>query len=200
MNLSLVYFGKLPRNLIRDVLVSVLFAILIFSPFIFTRHSAELARYVDHTVPALDLGYGYTLAKIKKPKLQSGTLIDNGIFSVASTAHELTVSPVEGNLSSYIAMSVRSTAAATVRYLMFPNKLMQLFVDGQPLPLPVHLEEKPTLTEFVLPPGEHKIEYRYTNGLHIFFIKLLKFYLLALFGATCWLTASFCYRRYFKRS
>lgn len=171
---------------------------LLFDSAAKKTYSTELARYVDHTAPTLDLGYGHTLAKIKKPTLQSGTLIDNGIFSVTSADHALTVSPVEGNLSSYMTMNVRSTAAATVRYLMFPNKLMQFFIDGQPLSM--HLGEKPTLTEFVLPPGEHRIEYRYKNRLHIFFVKLLKFYFLALFGAICWLIASFFYKRYFKRS
>lgn len=171
---------------------------LLFDSAAKKTYSTELARYVDHTAPTLDLGYGHTLAKIKKPTLQSGTLIDNGIFSVTSADHALTVSPAEGNLSSYMTMNVRSTAAATVRYLMFPNKLMQFFIDGQPLSM--HLGEKPTLTEFVLPPGEHRIEYRYKNRLHIFFVKLLKFYFLALFGAICWLIASFFYKRYFKRS
>ena len=71
---------------------------------------------------------------------------------------------------------------STVRYLLFPNKMMELRINGKH----VDVTLKDGLLELLLPPGHHQIEYHYKNRLHQVFIIGYLFYIVLLFCILGW--------------
>lgn len=143
-------------------------------------HSAELEQWVDKNVPELDLWYGYKVAKLKNA---SGLVddiparktwdFDNGIVRISNTTGTVLVTNFETDIVSTVHFNVESSSTVTVRYALFPNKLMELRVDGKHLDVML----KDGLLEFTLPPGQHFVEYNYNNLLHKVFIITYQFYI-----------------------
>jgi hypothetical protein len=155
--------------------------------------AGELGPWINHDVPELDIGYGYKAAKLKDasglvdyiPGRTPGDF-DNGIVRVSNSIGTATVSGFETDFASHVRFQVESTLAVSIRYLLFPNKLMELRVDGKRSDVIL----KDGLLDISLPPGRHQIEYQYKNRLHQFFIIEYILYivlLLSILGWRAWL-------------
>ena len=140
------------------------------------NYSEELERYADRAIPVSDLGFGIELIRAKKNTLSAGVTISNGVFSILSNDSSFEVGKLEGDFSSYLAFDVRSKSPIEIRYLFFPNKLMQFRVDGNVL----ELAGAADLAHFELAPGQHRVEYVYKEQLNKGFVFMLRgyFYLL----------------------
>lgn len=180
------FFGKVDFNWLRDTGVDY----LLVDPSSRQVFAEKIAEYADRSVPELDLGFGYALIKVIKIAPPEGKAVDNGVFSIFSADPLLTVSGLEGNLSSYMAFNVRSGSPISIRYLMFPSKLMQFSVNGQV----VDLDDMTGPAHFELPQGEHRVEYRYINTLHVVFVQMLRIYMISFFCVLIWLVGSTTYR------
>ena len=67
---------------------------------------------------------------------------------------------------------------------------MQFFVNGQA----VSLEGMTDFAQLELPRGQHRVEYRYQNTLHVFFVQALRVYLLLLLCMLIGLISTAIYR------
>jgi hypothetical protein len=180
------YFGKVDFNWLIETGVDY----LIVDPAARKMFAEKIAEYADRSVPELDLGFGYALIKVITIAPLEGKTVDNGVFSVFSADPLMEVSGLDGNLTSYIAFNVRSSSPISIRYLMFPSKLMQFSVNGQA----VDFHGIASLARLELPQGKHRIEYQYKNTLHVFFVQVLPFYLIILFSVSIWLIIGAAYR------
>ncbi|OIR10722.1 hypothetical protein GALL_74920 [mine drainage metagenome] len=164
---------------------------VIYDPTAWSQLAGELEPFINHEVPEFDIGYGYKAAKLKDasglvdyvPNRNPGDF-DNGIVRVFNAAGTAAVSDFDTDFASHVRFEVDSSLPVTVRYLLFPNKMMELRIDGG------HADVTPKdgLLEFSLPAGHHKIEYRYKNVLHQIFVKEYFLYLVALLGILGWRT------------
>ena len=154
--------------------------------------AVELEPFINHEVPEFDIGYGYKAAKLKDasglvdyiPARSPGDF-DNGIVRISNAVGTAVISGFETDFASYVNFEVDSSLPATVHYLLFPNKMMELRIDGEHADVTL----KDGLFEFLLTAGHHKIEYRYKNVLHQIFVKEYFVYLvvlLCIFGWRTW--------------
>lgn len=152
-------------------------------------YAVEIKDWVDHTVPELDIGYGYKVAKLRDASGQLDYIpaknpgdFDNGIVRVSNANGTASVTEFETNLVSYVKFQVSSPLQTSIRYQLFPNKMMALYVDNERI--------NPTLSdgllEFTLPPGHHRIEYSYRNRLHQIFAIIYRLYFILIFGILGW--------------
>lgn len=152
-------------------------------------YAVELNDWVDHAVPELDIGYGYKVAKLRDA---SGLLdyipaknigdFDNGIVRVSNANGTAVVTGFETDFVSHVSFQVDSPLPVSVRYQLFPNKMMALNVDGKRIA--TVLEDG--LLEFTLPSGQHRVEYNYRNRLHQIFTIIYRIYFVLLFGILGW--------------
>jgi hypothetical protein len=164
---------------------------IIYDQSAWNIHSAELEQWVDKNVPEFDLQYGFKVAKLKDasglvdyvPTRNDGDF-DNGIVRVFNAKGTASVSGFETDFASRIRFKVDSDLPVTVQYLMFPNKMMELHIDGERADVAL----KDGLLEFSLPVGRHKIEYQYKNVLHHIFVVEYLLYLALLLGILGWRT------------
>ena len=162
---------------------------VIYDPAAWSVFAGELEPFINHDVPEFDIGYGYKAAKLKDP---SGLVsyvptrnpgdFDNGIVRVSNAMGTAAISGFETDFASFVRFEVDSALPTTVRYLLFPNKMMKLSIDGERTDVTL----KDGLLEFVLPVGHHKIEYHYNNVLHQIFVKEYMLYLIVLLGILVW--------------
>ncbi|MCD6707127.1 MAG: hypothetical protein LT080_11845 [Thiobacillus sp.] len=151
--------------------------------------SAELEQWIDKNVPELDLWYGYKAAKLKDasglveyiPNRNKGDF-DNGIVRVSNASGTAIVTGFETDFVSHVHFQVESTSSVMVRYALFPNKMMELRVNGERSDVIL----KDGLLEFSLPPGQHLVEYKYKNPLHQSFIIVYLVYLIYLISIIGW--------------
>lgn len=162
---------------------------IIYNQASWAIHSAELEQWVDKSVPELDLWYGYKVAKLKSvsglvddtPVLNTWDF-DNGIVRISNTTGTALVTNFETDFVSSVHFNVESSSPVTVRYALFPNKMMELRVDGKRSDVIL----KNGLLEFTLPPGQHLVEYNYKNILHIVFIFVYLLYIVFLISIVGW--------------
>lgn len=161
---------------------------IIYNQASWAIHSAELEQWIDKNVPELDLWYGYKVAKLKNVAGQiDGTPaqttwdFDNGIVRISSAEGATLVTNFETDFVSSVHFNVESSSPVTVRYALFPNKMMELRVDGKRSDVTL----KSGLLEFILPPGRHFVEYEYKNILHEIFVFVYLFYISSLIGILC---------------
>lgn len=152
-------------------------------------HSAELEQWVDKNVPELDLLYGYKVAKLKNVSglvddipARNTWNFDNGIVRISNTTGTALVTSFETDFVSRVHFNVESSSPVTVRYALFPNKMMELRVDGERSDVTLNYG----LLEFTLPPGQHFVEYNYKNPLHKIFIVVYQLYIVFLVGIFGW--------------
>jgi hypothetical protein len=153
-------------------------------------HSVDLEQWVDKTVPVLDLWYGYKVAKFKNvtgllddTPARGAWNFDNGVFRVSNDAGTALVTNFETDFVSEVKFNVESALPITVRYALFPNKMMELQVNGKILDQVF----KDGLLEFSLPSGYHFVTYRYKNTPHTIFIFVYFIYLVFLIGVVFWM-------------
>lgn len=166
---------------------------VIFNEASWVIHSTELELWVDKNVPELDLWYGYKVAKLKNVSglvddIPARTTwdFDNGIVRISNTTGTALVTNFETDFVSSVHFNVESSSPVTVRYALFPNKMMELRVDGKRKDVIL----KNGLLEFTLPPGQHFVEYNYTNVLHAVFVFVYLLYisfLISIVGWRAWL-------------
>ncbi len=166
---------------------------IIYDSAAWSVYAAELGPWINYDVPELDIGYGYKAAKLKDASgntayISATTLgdFDNGIVQVSNSSGTASVSGFETDFSSHVRFQVNSTLPVSIKYLLFPNKFMELLVNGKRSDLML----KDGLLEFSLPPGHHQIEYQYKNRLHQLFIIAYLLYivlLLSIIGWRAWL-------------
>jgi hypothetical protein len=140
-------------------------------------------------VPELNLGYGYKVAKLRDasgeldyiPAKNPGDF-DNGIVRVSNANGSAVVTDFETDFVSQVSFNVDSPLPTSVRYQLFPNKMMALYLDGERV-TPV-LQDG--LLELSLSPGKHHFEYSYRNRLHQIFAIIYRVYFILLFGITAW--------------
>lgn len=173
------FFGKVDLSWMEDTGADY----LILDSEAKKNYSTELERYIDRSVPLLDLGFGIELANFKNKSVSTNTVVNNGVFDMSSNDPFLSVGQLEGNLSSRLALDVRSAAPVTIKYLFFPSKLMQFVVNGEPL----ELDESKGLAQFELPAGEYRIEYLYKGRLHLLFLKAFAVYMCLLLLVLAWM-------------
>lgn len=162
---------------------------VIYDPAAWSIFAGELEPFINHEVPEFDIGYGYKAAKLKDasglvdyiPVRNPGDF-DNGIVRISNAEGTAAVSGFETDLASYVRFEVDSSSPVTARYLLFPNKMMELRIDGEHADVTL----KDGLLEFSIPAGCHKIEYRYKNVLHQIFVKEYFLYLILLLGILGW--------------
>lgn len=162
---------------------------VIYDPAAWSIFAGELDPFINHEVPEFDIGYGYKAAKLKDasglvdyvPARNSGDF-DNGIVRISNSTGTANVSGFETDYASHVRFEVDSSLPVTVRYLLFPNKMMELRIDGEHADVTL----KEGLLEFSLPAGRHKINYHYKNMLHQIFVKEYFFYLIVLLGILGW--------------
>lgn len=162
---------------------------IIYNQASWAIHSAELEQWVDKSVPELDLWYGYKVARLKSvsdlvddtPVLNTWDF-DNGIVRISNTTGTALVTNFETDFVSSVHFNVESSSPVTVRYSLFPNKMMELRVDGKRSDVIL----KNGLLEFTLPPGQHLVEYNYKNILHIVFIFVYLLYIVFLISIVGW--------------
>jgi hypothetical protein len=162
---------------------------IIYNQASWVLHSAELDQWVDKNVPELDLWYGYKVAKLKNVSglvddipARTAWDLDNGIVRISNTTGTALVTNFETDFVSRVHFNVESFSPVTVRYSLFPNKMMELRVDGKRSDVIV----KNGLLEFILPPGQHFVEYSYKNVLHTVFVFIYQLYLYILIGIISW--------------
>jgi hypothetical protein len=156
-------------------------------------HSTELEKWVDKNVPELDLWYGYKVAKLKNVLgpvdgilARSTWDFDNGIVRTFSTAGASLVTNFKTDFVSSVNFNVESSSPVTVHYTLFPNKMMELRIDGKRSDITL----KNDLLEFTLPPGRHFVEYNYKNSIQTIFVFVYLLYislLLSIVGWRIWL-------------
>jgi len=152
-------------------------------------HSNEFEQWVDKEVPELDLWYGYKVAKLKNV---SGLVddspsrtkwdFDNGIVRISNTLGTALVSNFKTDFISSVHFNVESSSPVTVRYALFPNKMMELRVDGKRSDIILNNG----LLEFTLPPGRYFVEYNYKNFLHLLFVCIYLLYISLLLIIISW--------------
>ncbi|OGC03094.1 hypothetical protein A3H38_04310 [candidate division WOR-1 bacterium RIFCSPLOWO2_02_FULL_46_20] len=152
-------------------------------------YSVEIRDWVDHAVPELDIGYGYKVAKLRDasglldyiPARNRGDF-DNGIVRVSNANGSAVVTEFETDFVTHLNFQVSSPLPVSVRYELFPNKMMALYVDESRI--------TPTLNdgllEFTLPAGQHRVEYSYRNRLHQLFAIIYPVYFIFLFCILGW--------------
>lgn len=162
---------------------------IIYNQASWTIHSPELEQWVDRSVPELDLWYGYKVAKLKDvpglvDDIPSRTTwdFDNGIVRISNSTGTALVTNFVSDFVSNVKFNVESSTPATVRYALFPNKMMELRVDGKRLDVTL----RDGLLEFNLPPGQHLVEYNYKNVLHEVFIYVYFCYIFLLVVIAGW--------------
>lgn len=163
---------------------------VIYNQAAWTINSPELDQLIDKSIPELDLQHGYKAAKLKDasdlvdyiPNRNKGDF-DNGIVRVSNTTGTALVTDFETDFVSRIHFQVESTSPVTVRYALFPHKMMELRVNGKRS----NVTLKDGLLELSLPPGQHLIEYSYKNRLHQLFTIIYRIYFILLFGIAGWL-------------
>ncbi len=157
------------------------------------NYATEIKDWVDHQVPQLDLGFGYKVAKLRDasglldyiPLKRAGDF-DNGIFRVSNATGTAAVTEFDTDFVSRVRFQVNSAEPANVRYQLFPNKMMELRVDGRRMPLAL----KDGLLEVTLPPGRHQVEYVYNNQLNRLFSILYPIYfslIICIIGWRAWI-------------
>lgn len=162
---------------------------VIFNQAAWAINSAELEQWVDKSVPELDLWYGYRVAKLKDasglveyiPQRNPGDF-DNGIVRVSNATGTALVTGFETDFVSRVTFQLESTLPVTVRYALFPNKLMELRIDGERSDIML----KDGLLEFSVPRGQHRVEYIYKNPLHWLFTIVYRFYFVFIIGVIGW--------------
>lgn len=162
---------------------------VIYNQSAWVIHSAELEQWIDKNVPELDLWYGYKVAKLKDasglpeymPERHVGDF-DNGIVRVANASGTAVVTGFETDFVSHLSFKVDSPLPVAIRYQLFPNKMMALYVDGERISTIL----KDGLLEFTLPAGQHRVEYNYKNRLHQLFTIIYRIYFVLLFGILGW--------------
>ena len=154
-----------------------------------TNYAVEIRDWVDHTVPELDIGYGYKVAKLLDgsgkidyiPAKNPGDF-DNGIVRISNANGSAVVTEFETDFVTQVSFNVDSPLQTSVRYQLFPNKMMALYLNGERV-TPIL---KDGLIELSLLPGKHHFEYRYRNHLHQIFTVIYRGYFIMLFGIFVW--------------
>ena len=154
-----------------------------------SNYAVEIMDWVDHTVPELELGYGYKVAKLLDgsgklnyiPAKNIGDF-DNGIVRVSNAKGTAVVTGFETDFVSRVSFTVDSPLSVSIRYQLFPNKMMALYVDGE-LITPILNDG---LLELSLSPGKHHFEYSYRNRLHQLFVVIYLIYFAFLFAILVW--------------
>lgn len=152
-------------------------------------YAVEIKDWVDHTVPELDIGYGYKVAKLRDasglldyiPSKNLGDF-DNGIVRVSNASGTAVVTEFETDFVSRVSFKVDSPLPTFVRYQLFPNKMMALYLDDERINPPLN----DGLLELSLSPGKHHFEYSYRNRLHQIFTIIYRVYFILLFGILGW--------------
>ena len=163
---------------------------LIYDQASWEKYSGGLNAVIDQNVPKFDLGFGYKAAKLKEVpekdvgngQKQKSDNFDNGIVTVSNNIGTAVVSGFKTDLASRVDFYVESVSPALVKYNLFPNKMMRLYIDGAP----VDPALKNGLLEFTLPPGTHRVQYIYKNKVHLIFIYLYFSYLILLVVIVVW--------------
>jgi hypothetical protein len=162
---------------------------IIYNEASWAIHSAELEQWVDKSIPELDLWYGYKVAKLKNVSglvddISARTTwdFDNGIVRVSNTTGTALVTNFETDFVSSVRFNVKTSSPVTVRYALFPNKMMELRINGNRTDVIL----KNDLLEFTLPPGEYFFEYKYKNTLHLVFIFVYLLYIAFLISIVGW--------------
>ena len=145
------------------------------------KYSEQFTPLIDHTTPILDIGYGYKIAKLIHHPLPT-SIFDNGLIRASSEHGALIINNFSTNFSSFIKFNVDSPSVTTIKYLLFPNKYLQIKVDGKLLLNPI----TNGFFEFTVTPGKHLIEYYYKNTLQKIFIILAIVYLILLILILLW--------------
>lgn len=162
---------------------------IIYNQAAWAINSPELEQLIDKSIPELDLQYGYKAVKLKDasglvdyiPNKNAGDF-DNGIVRVSNATGTALVTGFETDFVSRVHFQVESTSPVTVRYALFPHKMMELRVDGKRS----NVTLKDGLLELSLPPGQHFVEYNYKNRLHQLFTIIYRIYFILLFGIVGW--------------
>jgi hypothetical protein len=161
---------------------------IIYEPLSAT-YAPEIKDWVDHTVPELDIGYGYKVAKLRDasglldyiPSKKLGDF-DNGIVRISNAGGTAVVTEFETDFVSRVSFKVDSPLPVSIRYQLFPNKMMTLYVNGERI-TPIL---KDGLLELSLLPGKHQFEYSYRNRLHQLFVIFYRVYFVLLIGIIGW--------------
>jgi hypothetical protein len=169
---------------------------IIFDAESWAAYGKAFEGWMDRTVPEYDLGSGYRAAKLKDasglidfvPVKNSGDF-DNGIVRVSNPQGTARVSNFETNFVSRFVFNVESELPVQFRYLLFPNKFMELRIDGELQTI----TPKDGLIDIDIPAGKHLVEYSYKNPTHRAFTILYRIYfwiLLAILVWRAWLAGS----------
>lgn len=152
-------------------------------------YSKELGPLIDQNVPKFDLGFGYNAAKFKSSTelaehLSDGKRgdFDNGIVAISANIGKASVTDFKTDLATYVLFHVESASPVTIRYNLFPSKMMALYVNGVPFDSTL----KDGLLELTLPSGAHQVEYVYKSRLHHVFIYCYLGYLIIVVGMLGW--------------
>jgi hypothetical protein len=107
----------------------------------------------------------------------SGGEFNNGLIRAYSNSSNIKITNFKTDFSSKIDFEVSSPDSIIINYLLFPNKLMNLYVNGEK----VSKNYNNGLLELKLPSGAFSVSYRYNSIFHRIFLYTYSGYFVVVF-------------------
>jgi hypothetical protein len=124
-----------------------------------TKEAAFINAVIDAATPPMDLGYGYSVAKVNQSNLGvAPKSFDNGFFALSDPSGAAKAAGFKTDWHTFAKINVETPEPASLHLQIFPHKFWKYYLDGQ--------EVTPALSKdhvgsFPIGVGKHVFEMRY---------------------------------------
>jgi hypothetical protein len=149
------YFGQYSADYLRSTGVDY----IIYDAKTRSKEAAFIDAVIDSSVPTMDIGHGYSVAKVIQGNLAvPQKSFDNGFFALSGLSNTATASGFQTDWHTFAKVNVDAPEAASLHLQIFPHKFWKYYLDG--------VEVMPVLSKdyagsFPLSAGKHVFEMRY---------------------------------------